>query len=232
MTTIEQLLRDQGPMLSSDLISNMTEANLTNEAIRKRISRLKSPVTKLGGFFIDNQSFFYLEEQFEKQEYFEALRISFQKAAKRYYAVIKALEFHNGYIKKIQLASFTFSPVSNLKTHKNISNIVEELVKLNVLIEDDEYYKLNTYISIGGNDNFRHHKGVELAKEIVLLQFYDWARKIGLVSYESGKFHSEFSKLQWGFVCPSYVSGILKKFEDNKIKPAFVFADVLIGNSI
>ena len=92
MTSVEQLLREQGPMLSSDLISNMTEANLTNEAIRKRLSRLKAPVMKLGGFFSDNQSMFYLQEQYGKSEYYEGIRRAFQKAAKRYFAIIKTIE--------------------------------------------------------------------------------------------------------------------------------------------
>lgn len=232
MTSIEQYLRDNGPQLSSQLISYMKFEGVTNEAIRKRLSRLKPPIKKLGGFFADNQTLFYLQEQYNKPEYFEGVRVAFQEAAKRYYSVIKAIEFHHGYLKKEQVASFSFSPVSNLKGHKNIKNVISDLVDLKILIEDSDSYTLNSYISFTVNENSRYSKGVEMAKETILLQFYSWARKIGLVSYESGKFHSEFAKFQWAFVAPSYISGIIRRDDAGKPKPAFVVADILIGNSI
>ncbi len=187
---------------------------------------------KLGGFFGDNQRLFYLQEQFGKEEYYDGLVSALKKAAKRYYTILKAIEFHHGYLEINQLPSFTISPVSNLIGHKNVSNIIEGLIKLNLILEDNGKYRLSIYVSSNKNDNVRYHQGVELAKEIVLSQFYNWSRNIGLVSFEKGTFHSEYSKFQWGFVAPSYVSGFIRRYENNNIKPAFVLADVLIGNAV
>lgn len=75
------------------------------------------------------------------------------------------------------------------------------------------------------------HNGIDLAKNFLLIQFNDWTRKIGLVSYNASKFHSEFGKYQFNFVSPSYVASLTKVTKDS-IVPAFVVADILIGNTI
>jgi hypothetical protein len=229
MTTIETYLREHRPTLSGKLIQILAEEGVSTDAVRKRISRLRPPISKLKGFFKDNQSFFYLQEQYLKQEYYEELRIAFKTSAKKYFSVIKSIEYHNGFIKKEHVASYSISPIKNLKSHKNISNIIEDLRNLNIIYEEEGYYTLNNLISERSSNNFRYYKGVELAKEIILSQFYDCSRSIGLVSYESGKFHSEFSKFQFNFVSPSYITGILK-YKNEKVIPAFVLADVLIGS--
>lgn len=232
MTYIEEILEEKGPILTGELISILSKSGKSNDAIRKSLSRLKSPVMKLKGLFADNQTLFYLQKQYDKPEYYEGLIEAFKTSAKRYYAIIKAIEYHNGYIDENQLASYTFSPTHNLKGHKRFSVIIKDLIQFRLLVKEDGLYSLqNCEINI--NNNFRHHKGIELAKSIVLNQFNDWAKNIGLISYSSGKFHSTFSKLQWGFVAPSYVSGTTKYSQaQKKITPSFVVADILLGKKI
>jgi hypothetical protein len=232
VTSIENYLKDNGPTLSSVLISELKSENLSDEAIRKRISRLKPPITKMSGFFQDNQSLFYLQEQYLKPEFFEGLLNSIKTDAKHYNSILETIKFHHGYLEKNQIASFVSSPVKNLIGHKNVASIIEGLISLELIKLEGDYYKLTVYSDGDVNDNFRYHKGVELAKETILSQFYSWARNIGLVSYDSGSFHTEFSKFQWGFVAPSYVTGILKSESNKKTIPAFVVADVLIGNAV
>ncbi len=232
MTYIEQILNDNGPTLTGELISILLASGRSNDAIRKGLSRLKPPVMKLRGFFSDNQTLFYLQEQYGKEEYYEGLVKAIQTSAKRYYSIIKAIEYHNGYIPEVQLASYSFSPIENLKGHKRFSDIIDDLNQLKLLSKDEGNYTLQN-CKVNANNNFRYHKGIELAKNVVLQQFYDWARKIGLISYNSGTFHSSFSKFQWGFVAPSYVSGILKfNKKENAIIPSFILADVLLGKMI
>ncbi|SDI11146.1 hypothetical protein SAMN05421846_104110 [Chryseobacterium taeanense] len=228
--TVEQYLKKNGPTLSSVLIKELSDDGLSQEAIRKRISRLKSPVNKIIGFFKDNQAFYFLDEQFQTQIYFENLRACLKTDAKKYFSVIRAIEYHYGYIKKDHLSSFTFSPTQNLTSHRNISDVITQLKSLEVIIDDGDYYMLNDLIT-SKKANFQLYKGVELAKETILSQFYNYSKSIGLVSYNSGKFHSEFAKFQFGFVAPSYVCGITS-FSKNILHPAFVLTDVLIGNKV
>lgn len=228
--TIEQYLRYNGPTLSSKLIKVLSNDGISQEAIRKRLSRLKSPVNKIIGFFKDNQAFYFLDEQLQTQIFFDNLRLSLKSDAKKYFSIIRAIEYHYGYIKKDHLASCTFSPTKNLTSHRNFEDIISQLIKIGVLIEDGEYLTLNDLISSKKN-NFQLYKGVELAKETILSQFYNYSKSIGLVSYDSGTFHSEYAKFQFGFVAPSYVYGITR-FSGKILNPAFVITDVLIGNKV
>ena len=228
--TVEQYLKKNGPTLSSELIKVFSNDGISQDAIRKRLTRLKLPVNKILGFFKDNQAFYFLDEQFQTQIFFENLRLALKSDAKKYFSIIRAIEYHYGYVKIDHLPSFTFSPIQNLSSHRNFQDTINQLKSLGILIEDGDYYTLNDLIT-SKKSNFQLYKGVELAKETILSQFYNYSKSIGLVSYDSGKFHSEFAKFQFGFVAPSYVCGITN-FSKSGLNPAFVLTDVLIGNKV
>jgi hypothetical protein len=229
VTSIESVLRNNGPMLSGELAEILLkDGDANKEAIRKRLSRTKLPITRVGGFFADNQSMFYLQEQFNSEIYFDGLLTAFKKGAKRMYAVIKAIEYHHGVIKVEHLPCYTFSPTNNLTGHKKITKVIKELVDLKVILIEDGAYRLNLFLSKKRNSNYNEYKAIETAKNFVLIQFLSWARSIGLTSYNMGSFYSEFAKFQWGFVSPSYINSLTSSL-NGKITPAFVCADVLIG---
>ena len=69
-----KLLREQGPKLSNELIKIIIEQNnLKPEAARKRLSRLKLPITKIKGLFTNNQALYHLQEQYKKPIFYNAL---------------------------------------------------------------------------------------------------------------------------------------------------------------
>jgi len=225
--TIQEYLLTNGPTLSSDLISYFQNEGLSREAIRKRLSRISEPIFKIQGFFKDNQTFFYHINHYNDDRFYDSLRNALKKSAKRYFAIIVALEYHHGYILKEDLATYSFSPVKNLKSHKKFSIIIEDLIKLKLVIEEDDYYKLTERISIRTSNNFNYYKAIELSKQVIGNQFYNYSKSIGLISYEKGKFNSEFAKFQFSFTAPSYICGLVKY--GSKIQPAFVVADILLG---
>lgn len=216
-------------MLSGEIAAILMKSDaVNNEAIRKRISRTKPPVSKIKGFFADNQSFLYLQKQYNKEIFFDGLRVAFKIGAKRFYSILRAIEYHNGYLNIDHVANYSFSPISNLKGHKNISAIIKELINLNVLVEDEEMYRLHPFLLKVTASNYRNYKALETAKNFVLAQFLSWARYIGLSSFNTGTFHSQFAKFQWAFTSPSYVKTLPIRLKERVI-PAFVVADILIG---
>lgn len=227
--TIQEYLLKNGPTLSGDIIKYFQKEGLSSEAIRKRLSRIGDPIHKIQGFFKDNQTFLYHIDHYNDDRFYSGLRNALKVSAKKYYSIIVALEYHNGYINKNHLASYSFSPIENLKSHKKFSDVINDLIKLKVIFEEGDYYKVSDLFSNRTTNNFNFYKAIELGKEVIGNQFYNYARSIGLISYEKGKFNSEFSKFQFCFTAPSYISGIVKF--DKKIQPAFVIADFLIGNS-
>ena len=231
--TAQQYIKQNGPTLTSGIKVFFEEEGLSKDAIRKRMSRVSKPIVRYSGIFKDNQALYYLQDQYLTKEYFEGLRTAIHIAAKRYYSFIIAIEFHNGYIKKDHFASYTYSPVGNLISHKNFKSATDELLALKILVVDEEYYQLNPLISIRPNNNLKYYKSIELAKEIVISQFHKFMRNTGFISYESATLHSEFFKFQFNFVASSYVTGITNYDPImEKIHPAFVVADILLGNKI
>ena len=229
--TIENYIIKNGPCLSNELIEYYSKNGTSKDAVRKRISRVGNPILKLFGFFQDKQTFFYHKDQYRTEIYFKNLRKAIENSARRYYSIIKAIEYHNGYVKKEHLASYSFSPIENLKSHKNFKTIIEELKELNFILEDNDCYTLNENLSIRTKNNYNYYKAVELSKKLIIDQFDDFTKSIGLISYNSGKNNSEYSKFQFCFTAPSYVNGI-NSFTAGKPKPAFVVADILLGNHI
>lgn len=214
--------------LAEHLISTQ---KLTETTARKRIERLQSPIHKLRGLFADNQSFIYHSNNFNNQEFFESLEEAFEKSAKRCYAVIVAINYSHGIILKSDLANYTFSPTSKIKGHLLYSTLVEKLKQAKVLLDyDDEHYTLNSYISKNAEPNFRHYKSIQFAKDLVINQFANWSRNIGLCSFKTGETNKEVGGFQFTFASPSYINGLVQ-YKDSTLKPGFVVADVLIGNS-
>jgi hypothetical protein len=229
--TIENYIIENGPCLSNELIKYYSSNGTSEEAIRKRMSRIGFPILMLSGFVQNRHVFFYHQDQQFEEIYFINLRKALQSSAKRYYSIIKAIEYHNGYVNKDHLASYSISPVKNLKSHKNFKTIIDELKKLKFIAEDDECYILNDKLSTRSRNNYNYYKAIELSKDLVLHQFNDFTKSIGLISYNTGTNYSEYSKFQFCFTAPSYVNGITS-FNLGKPNPAFVLADVLLGNYI
>lgn len=229
MTQIEIILKKQGPLLSGELAAILMEKGApSKDAARKQIERARPPVRKIRGFFSDNQSYLYLEDQFQKEIYFEELKKAFSTSAKRFHAIVSLFEYHYGFLQDNHAPAYSFSPVKKLIGHKLYSGIIQELLNLNIISYEEPMYRLNTYLLDSAVANLSKYKAIEIGKNFVLAQFTSWARSIGLVSYNTAQYYSEFSKFLWAFTSPSYIKS-LTKYNKEKLIPAFVLADILIG---
>lgn len=232
MTYLEKYIKENGPILSGKLIEILVSEgkSVSNVAARKQLSRIKGDIFRVKGLFADGQFLFHHKEIFGSEEYYEGLKDALKDSGKQYYTILQSLDFHYGYIKTSQLANYSISPVQNLKGHITYNTIINKLLSLNLIHQNEEFISIANVIS-SNNSNANRAKGLELAKNFLLIQFNDWSRKIGLVAYNSSKFHSPFGNYQFNFVSPSYI-GSLPKINNNKIIPGFVVADILIGNTI
>lgn len=219
---------EEGPKLSRELIDLIIENDKVTEATaRQRLKRMKAPIKKIKGLFSDNQSLFYSEKIYKKPEFYDALIEAFKLSGKKYFAIINSIIYHYGFLSKDRLAAFSFNPINSLKGHKRIDTMIKELINLGVIYEEGSYYKLNSSIVL--KENFSHFKSLEVVENFIAEQFNDWSRGIGLTSYDSAKYYSEFGKFLWAYVSPSYVSTLVK-YNKEKMVPGFVVADILIGN--
>lgn len=232
MTSLEKYIKDEGPFLSGELLEMLTSGSeaVSNEAARQRIYRLNGDVYKIRGLFSDRQILFHHKENYGTEDYYAGLSRALKKAGKQYHIILQSLDFHFGQIRLNQLPSYSVNPVLDLKGHVTFQTALNQLLKLNIINIDEDYVSLSGLIS-ENNPNKTRAKGIEVAKNFLLIQFNDWSRKIGLVAYNSSKFYSSFGNFQFNFVSPSYV-GSLPNRKNNSIVPGFVIADILIGNVI
>lgn len=231
MTNIIKLLENQGGMLSGELAKHLVSTqNITEIAARKRIERLTSPIHKLKGFFADNQSFIYHSNNYNSEEYFEKLKEAFETSAKRCSAFITAIDYNHGIIHKLDLPNYTFSPTTKIKGHVLYSTLLDKLRKANVILDyDQEHFRLNHFISKNLEPNFRHYKSIQFVKDLLVNQFTNWSRNIGLCSFKTAETNKEVGGFQFAFASPTYINGLVQ-YKENVPKPGFVVADVLIGN--
>lgn len=231
MTLIDKYIEDQGAILSGKLAEYIVKTDKIGEsAARKRIERLKSPIHKLSGLFADKQSLIYHSDNYNSEIYFQKLKEAFEIAAKRCFSIVTAINYHHGVIAKNDLANYSFSPINNIKGHLKYSTLIEKLTKIGVLIEyDSSHFELNRYISDYVEPNFRHYKAIQFTKDLLINQFGNWSRNIGLNSYKKGQQNSEVAGFQFAFTAPSYISGLVQ-YKSSVPKPGFVVVDVLIGN--
>ena len=232
MTNIIKHIENEGGMLSGRLAEYLVSTlNITEVTARKRIERFKSPIHKLKGLFADNQSFIYHSNNYKSPEYFECLEQAFEKSAKRCYSILTAINYSHGIISKIDLPNYTFSPKSKIKGHLLYSTLIEKLIQCNVLLNyDEEHYTLNNYLLKDAEPNFRHYKSIQFVKDLVINQFANWSKNIGLSSFKTGETNKDVGGFQFAFASPSYINGLVQ-YKDNLPKPGFVVADILIGNS-
>ena len=226
MTSIEQFIRNKIVTSSSDVIEFcVQELNLKEDVARKIIQRLPDSIYRYKGICSSKQSILYHKDDWMIEGFTEAIIAVLRKYAKQHYIVIKALEMHDGYVPIDKLASYSISPVELIKGHKSFDSVILDLKTLHLIGEDDNSYILNSDTA-----NQRRSKAKNLIHNITLEHFNNWARNIGLISYSSTKYNSTCSRYQFSLVAPSYIRTLTCKSNGGKIVPAFVVADILMGD--
>lgn len=234
MTSIKSIIISKGPILTTRLIEELKLAGskLSDDAIRKQLSRFNDDdIYKLKGYFAHRQTLFYFKDDFYDEVFTDGLREALKTDAKQYHYLVTALEFHHGTLPKEQFPAYGVNPVGDIKGHMSIRSAIEKLASLQLAYDDGIVIAINQQrTNIVANK--RRAMAVQLVKDVLLLQFNDWARKLSIISYDSSSFYEQFGNFCFAFVAPSYVSTITTWSNESTLKPGFVVADILIGNTV
>ena len=229
---VVKLLNEYGPMLSGELSRKMEqEFGISNIAARKALSRAKNPVNKIAVLSFDkNQKFFYLESQFNSQLYIDRLMGAIESSSLIIWSYICAFRAQNGYVAKDLLPALVSSPVQNIKGHKTHQQIVDGLLKCQIIEEYNEtHWMLSDWIMVQ-NRSFARSIGIETVKKQVVNDFVHWARNINLIGYDSAKTFTnsaEFAHFHWAVTAPSYIQPL---YDIEQQKPGFVIVDIFYGH--
>lgn len=230
---VKSIVKSKGPILTTQLIKELRVAGstATDEALRQQLSRFEDEeIYKLKGYFAHRQTLFYFKDDFFDEVFTEGLLAALKSDAKQYHYLIKALEFHRGVLPIDQLPCYGVNPVSNVKGHVTINSAIQKLQTLKLVHNNNAEVSLEpprTHII----ENKRQSMAIQLVKDVLLLQFNDWARKLSMTAYDSSTFYSPFGNFCFAFVAPSYITTVTT-WSDQQLKPGFVVADILIGNTV
>jgi|GEM_PF-848159 len=223
MTSIEYLLEDNGPMISSEIARKLAARELISyNTASQRLSR-EPGLERLEGFFKSNQSLVFLPKQREDGEVLKFLARQMELHGKKYWFTLNAIRYHSGTISRKFLETYSYYPVEALETHLTFDQVMQKFVKENILVYGADDYSFSPRLRYKGLNHFLSNT-LETIKLNVLDNFSSQAKNIGLVSYDSGELFAQYGKFRWAFkgVCP--VRG-MKNGKDF----GFVLADILLG---
>ncbi len=228
MTDLEKFINNEVVVTSGMVVDYCVKTlGITEVNARKRIQRLPKSIYKVKGICKDQQSILFHVNNQNSEFFYDKLLEVLKTNANQHYQVINGLLLHYGTIEKEKLASFSVSPIINTRGHKNFDTIIHDLRTLRLIYESDNKYSLSDIKSV--NDN--RAKGMNIIHSITIAQFHEWARNIGLISYNSAKFESQFSRYQFGMVAPSYIKSLVTN-NGGKSIPVFVLVDIVLKSDI
>lgn len=240
--TIEKILEDYGPLLSSDLKDILVEKHsLTASAARQKISRAGNDVYKLRTLpFPRNATFVYLKSQYNSPNYWEALHDALLKTKSAYGLAISSLNARGGLM---PFEHFKIACGAPLRQQKHLSpeqikkRLIDSKILRSTIFNDREIIYL-VRIESTLNSSLSVLQGRMSAERILLNGLYNWCRNLGLSSYKQLKIRGEgelpvISTTAWDMAGPSYLSGLTTfNKNDSKVKPGFVSFDVLLNEIV
>ena len=115
MTTLENILQKNGPMLSNMLAKALEKSErITYNTASQRVARDKR-IEKIKGYFVSNLSLCYLPSHIEDGILFDALNKAMFENGRKYWYTLNALKLHGGIINQRFLECYTNYPVKALR---------------------------------------------------------------------------------------------------------------------
>ncbi|WP_318349359.1 hypothetical protein [Aquipluma nitroreducens] len=226
MTTIEKILIDGGPMMSSELVKKLEIIDsIPNNTASQRVARNKK-IEKIKGFFKSNQSLCFLPIHEKDGGLFSVLITSLFENGRKYWYCLNAIRLHGGVIERKYLECFTNYPILPLKKHLPFEKVMQMFISEGILAYSGDYYYLSPKLG-QVRPNSLANTTVDLIKSSLLTNFGSLTKNIGLISYNSGETFAEYGKFRWAFKGVSTVTGLV-----HNGNTGFLLADIIIGTPI
>lgn len=211
---------------------------LSDEAARQKIARAGSAVRRLKGLtFPKGAIFHYLESQFGTDVYWHALLRDMSQSSSAYGFAVNALHARGGMVTRSQFDIICGAPVLQ-KKQLSAQTVLERLMSIRLLstcmIADLEHVRFEPRTPIDVRP-LTELKARRLAEKIMLLAVRDWARKLGVASYntialrDEAKTQPKVGTTHWDLAGPSYLLPLATRHAEERSKPGFFVCDVVAG---
>lgn len=236
MKTVEDILREAGPSLSSDVVEHLVTSGVASTTARKRISRANGSVQRIKGFHFPNrEKFLFIGDQEVHQDFREKLAEALIRSGSCYGRALLGLESRSGTVLAKHFPIASGMPVDKAKGHI-LHSFAEEKLREHRLIRDFESAEGNL-ISIWNADGLTaRRRAAMVVEEIALSSLRTWLIKIGWSSTNTLKVRQKeylprFGQFAWDLVGPSYLAGLVN-FRNKELTEGFLVGDILLDRTV
>jgi hypothetical protein len=241
-SSVEQILKNEGPCLSSRLVAALEAQGVTPQAARQRVSRANGPVKRLQGLvFPRGARFFYHQSSFNSSDYWDALLRDIAEASPAYAPAMAALIARGGIVPLAHFHILSGAPILQ-RGQIASSTVLERLLNVR-LVNQQEVAGVGPCIVLAANGTLDHDsdevfRARLLTEKILLLAVKDWARKLGAASYNKITLRDENAEppkvgtFRWDLAGPSYLAPMVRRQAGGKPNPGFLVCDAIVGAAL
>lgn len=244
---IATILSKSGPMLSSELAKILeAEHGVAAPAARKRVERGCDGMTKLSHVVFPHRArFVYLKSEYGSPWFFEKLTEALRKTNSAYYHALQALELRSNMMPRSHFLIACGAPVAQ-KKHVSAESLTERLINAGLVKEvhlpeggvcivrcDQEMAFLDSHLP-------EKMKARLVSERVGLLAVKDWARNLGIVSYDAVKTREDedlqampqVGTFQWDMAGPSYLFPMRSYTTGADFQTGFFVCDIALNGRV
>ena len=223
---IIKILKSTGPTRSSVIVKKLVEGyNISAEAARQRVSRAKTPIMKFPTLLLPkNEKFIYLDQQYKSELFWKNFHNALRETNTIYALAIDGLINRGGIIEADEFAVISGAPLISQKQVCS-DRVMDNLTDAGIIKKESDGKK--EYISISCEElflpNVNHCRTLRLTEGIILDGVREWARNLGLASYNKIVIRGDSEKREvgpfmWDLTGPSYILPVRgKKYEEGTL---------------
>jgi hypothetical protein len=230
MTSISEYLHKHGPTRSSNVVAALIASGLSPEAARQRVSRVRPPVRKFPVPLLPKkEAFLYLQEDRGNERFWDNMMRDLRLSGSVFGAAIDGMIARGGLIKVEDFNVISSATVKPQKGQLFVETVAKRLIAAGVMKEIHEVDMGRCYLLIPmiGYAPSSVQRARDLTEKVMLDGLREWARKIGLASYNAIRVRGDadlkpIGPFAFDMAGPSYLIPLQKTVG----KPGFIVADV------
>lgn len=246
-TLIAQVLKKNGPMLSSELAKILeTKHGMAAPAARKAVERGCEGVTKLSHLVFPHRArFVYMQATYGSERFFDRLLKALRDTNSTYYLALEALAMRSNAMPRRHFLIACGAPVAQQR-HISAESVLERLLKAGlvkeVLLPDGSLcvVRCDRESDFLDSHDLREMSARLIAERVALLAVRDWARNLGIVSYNAVKTREDepldvvpkVGTFEWDMAGPSYLFPMRTYPAGSAVKPGFFVCDITLNGRV
>ena len=225
---VQQYLVKHGPSRSSLIVETLVSSGLTPEAARQRVSRSRKPVRRFPiPMLPKREAFLYLEQDRNSDRFWNNFIRDLRATGSVFGVALDGMIARGGLLRREDFATISSAPTLPVHGQLSVEVVAKRMLAAGfmdeVSIDDVIHYRLPLSLAHASEVGLRAR---DLTERILLDGIREWARKIGLVSFNSVRIRTEpdwkpIGPFTFDLAGPSYLLAL-----KGPGKPGFLVADV------